>query len=45
MSEERDVAVEEVVYVTEENIQEFTIADVVMPLPGFSVKYPKNSGR
>ncbi|XP_003744717.2 pseudouridylate synthase 7 homolog [Galendromus occidentalis] len=29
-------------YVTAENITRFTIWDVVLPLPGFSIKYPDN---
>ncbi len=29
-------------YVTEENIHSFSIEDVVLPLPGHSVLYPKN---
>ena len=37
--------VNEVEYVTEENIHKFSIVDVVLPLPGFSIKYPKNCGR
>ena len=30
--------------VTEENLHEYLLSDVVLPLPGFSVKYPKNCG-
>jgi hypothetical protein len=28
-------------YITEENISRYTIQDVLMPLPGYNVKYPK----
>jgi tRNA pseudouridine13 synthase len=30
------------VYITSENINSFTIEDVVLPLPGHDVLYPKN---
>jgi hypothetical protein len=32
---------DENIYVTEENKSLFTIQDVLMPLPGYNVKYPK----
>lgn len=35
----------EVQYVTEENLSEFTIHDVVIPLPGYDVLLPKNRGK
>ncbi|XP_072181855.1 pseudouridylate synthase 7 homolog [Diadema setosum] len=38
--EDEDSEVPVVEYVTEENIGQFTIFDVILPLPGYSVKYP-----
>jgi tRNA pseudouridine13 synthase len=36
---------ETVFYITAENIDKFSIEDVVLPLPGHSVLYPENSSK
>ena len=33
---------EEPLVITEDNISEFQITDVVLPLPGYDVRYPDN---
>ena len=38
-SEQRDA---KLIEITEENINEFSLYDVVMPIPGFKVSYPNN---
>jgi hypothetical protein len=35
---------ERIVTVTEENKSEYTLFDVIMPVPGWRVQYPKNEG-
>ena len=32
-------------YVTEESVAQYSIHDVVLPLPGYDVLYPRNKGR
>ena len=34
-----------VVALTEDNCHHYTLFDVVMPLPGYSVQYPTNAGK
>jgi len=34
----------EVAYVTEANVSEYSLTDVVIPLPGYSVQLPKHGG-
>ena len=31
--------------ITAENINKYTIHDVVMPLPGYDIMYPENEGK
>lgn len=35
----------EYIYITEENKAQFAIQDVLIPLPGYNVKYPKYAFR
>ena len=34
----------EVDYITSDNVGSFSIHDLLLPLPGFDVLYPKNEG-
>ena len=34
-----------VVALTEDNCHHYTLFDIVMPLPGYSVQYPTNAGK
>jgi len=37
-----DKTMGEYIYVTKENLQNYSITDVYLPIPGYAVKYPKN---
>lgn len=37
-------ASEEVICITESNVEQYSIYDVVLPLPGYDVKFPENRG-
>lgn len=41
---DKDLVLPRVEYVTEVNQNEFSIYDVVLPLPGHGVKYPTHKG-